>query len=229
MKESCQTRVGHRCFETSAIVAVLGISAVLAWRIMAAAHDFAAWATVASAIVLGYLLSDLVSGFVHWLADRFGSPETPIFGANFVRPFREHHEDPLVITRHDFIETNGNNCIVSLPVLVLALLLPLPDGSYWRLFGVGLALSLSLFAFATNQIHKWAHMEQVPAVVRVLQQAHLILSPQHHDLHHSAPFETHYCITTGWLDLPLEKLKVFDALEQAVRRAQTASVRALRH
>jgi ubiquitin-conjugating enzyme E2 variant len=70
----------------------------------------------------------------------------------------------------------------------------------------------------TNQIHKWSHLdeERIPATVRALQRLHLVLPPAHHRRHHTAPFDTYYCITTGWLNWPLARLGFFRHLERAV-------------
>ena len=171
---------------------------------------------VLTAVLVGYLAADLVSGLVHWAADTWGSPDLPILGPMVLGPFREHHRDQLAITRHDFVETNGNNCLISLPVLGLALwLVPEVHGS-GNLFLSSFLGALVFWVLLTNQFHKWAHLPAPPPLVAFLQRWHLILPPAHHQLHHTRPFTSHYCITTGWLNRPLNWARFFRVLEWCI-------------
>jgi ubiquitin-conjugating enzyme E2 variant len=208
----------HRMLEVVSIAAASALAAGLAGRIWIHTKGRAAWMVVVASAVTGYLLSDIVSGVVHWLADRFGTVKTPLVGANFIRVFREHHLDPEDITRHDFIETNGHNCFVSFPALAMTYAFPAPQGRLWLLFALALVLFLCLAIFGTNQFHKWAHMTRPPVLARMLQRAHLILPQAHHKLHHTPPFNTHYCITTGWFNALFRRLRVFERLERGLAR-----------
>jgi plasmanylethanolamine desaturase len=176
------------------------------------------WLVVLVAIA-GYLAADLASGIVHFLADNFGSPDTPFLGQGFVLPFRQHHVDPLGITRHGFFAANGNNALVCLPVLIpVVAFVPVTTSTVG--YASGVFTFVMLFAvFLTNQTHKWAHMEVVPRPIRWLQDAGIILSKSHHDIHHKSPFNTHYCITVGAWNSLFERLGLFDRLERLLRRS----------
>jgi len=75
-----------------------------------------------------------------------------------------------------------------------------------------------LWVMFTNQIHKWAHTKNPPQWVIVLQKYKLFLSPQHHRIHHTPPFESQYCITTGWLNGLLNRINFFRVLETVITR-----------
>lgn len=209
----------HRILEISSIavflagIVCLGIRASL---VMTGALDLL-WLSLAA--LVGYLGADFISGVAHWAGDTLGDESTPIIGQNFVRPFRDHHADEKGITRHDFVETNGNNCIVSLPaVLLLMFFMPKTPG-WW--FYAALAMGFcAWFLFCTNQFHKWAHADQAPAAVRTLQRWGLILSPQHHAIHHAAPHDKYYCITVGWMNPVLYRLRFFRLCEALVARVR---------
>jgi TMEM189-like protein len=171
---------------------------------------------VLTAALLGYLAADLVSGLVHWAADTWGSPDLPVIGPLVLGPFREHHRDPLAITRHDFVETNGNNCLISLPVLGVALWLSPGADRSGNLFLSSFLGTLVFWVLLTNQFHKWAHLPAPPPPIAFLQRWHLVLPPAHHQLHHTRPFTSHYCITTGWLNWPLNWMRFFPMLEWSI-------------
>lgn len=196
------------------------VCGALAFRLCSAPADGASLLAMAAGALLGYLVADVVSGIVHWFCDTFFHDDTPLIGRAFIQPFREHHVDPLAITRHDFFEVNGNTCLALLPVVTLVLLVgqPRPGEAVPALFAQTVALAFALATFATNQFHKWAHQEQPAAAVRWLQRTGLILSPAHHRSHHCRSYRQAFCITAGWLDPVLDRARVFERIERAVRR-----------
>lgn len=180
----------------------------------------ATWHKIMVAAFAGIITADFASGMVHWAADTWGSVEFPIIGKNFIRPFREHHIDPTAITRHDFIEVNGDNFMLVLykmsVILYQQCCLPTEElAKYyvWHWYWLLLAVYVSM----TNQIHKWSHTYfGLPKWVELLQRIRLILPRKHHRVHHTAPHDCYYCITTGWLNWPLDKVGFWRRLEWAI-------------
>ncbi len=168
--------------------------------------------------ILAYLTADFFSGFVHFLADNFGSAETPIIGPNFVGAFREHHVDPKGITTHNFVDTNGNNCLVSLPPMLLVWLAVPTETTLLGYLFAAFFLALCFGVFLTNQFHKWAHMEEPPRAAAWLQRRGLILSQEHHEVHHESPYDTYYCITVGVWNPLLDQTRFYERTERLLRR-----------
>ncbi len=92
----------------------------------------------------------------------------------------------------------------------------LPE-SGWLAFAVVWIALMAAATVATNQFHKWAHQESPSSFARWLQRTRLILEPSHHRVHHTDPFDMHYCITNGWLNPLLNRLKFFRRLEATLR------------
>jgi hypothetical protein len=124
------------------------------------------------------------------------------------------------MTHHDYVETNGANCLVAVPFAAAAALIPLTAGG-WEAAGLFAQLSITsmnLWVMMTNQFHKWSHMEpsELGPLLPLLQRTRLILEPRHHQRHHTPPFTTYYCITHGWLNWPLHRLRFYRRLERLV-------------
>jgi ubiquitin-conjugating enzyme E2 variant len=143
-------------------------------------------------LAAGYAAADVASGITHWFADNFFAEDTPILGPLLIYPFRDHHRDPLAITRHSLVELLGNSALALLPVLLLPI-------------SAALLLSFSSALLVTNLLHRWAHAAQPPSPIRRLQRLRLILSPESHQLHHISG-DRAYCVTSGWMNPLLDRL-----------------------
>jgi ubiquitin-conjugating enzyme E2 variant len=196
--------------EGSAVAACALLALPIARRLAALPFGPAGLLGLLLAVIAGYLLADLLSGLVHWFCDCFFEEHTPLIGRVLISPFREHHRDPLAMTRHGFLELTGNSCLGLAPVLALAGRWPL---SVWL---DALVLSLAVGVVATNLLHKWAHAATVPAPVRWLQRRRLVLRPRAHAVHHRPGYAGAYCVTTGWMNALTDGLRLFDALGHAL-------------
>jgi ubiquitin-conjugating enzyme E2 variant len=196
----------HRVFEVISVGTFVVFAGALSWRVTTEVADRVSWpigTLIAVLVLAAYAVADLASGIVHFLLDNFGSPETPVIGQKFVKPFRDHHTDPMAMTRGDFIAVNADNVFICLPVIVPAFFF-LDTGRhlYAGVFIVGLVAGVIM----TNQLHKWAHMPVVPRLVAVAQRRGFVLSKQHHSVHHSGEYDRNYCITWGHLDTLLNRV-----------------------
>jgi plasmanylethanolamine desaturase len=209
----------HRAVEIVCISAVFLLLIAFALQIARTVQTPSGWVNLVITGLVGYVATDLFSGVVHWAGDTLGDERLPLVGSGFIRPFREHHVDPRGITRHDFVETNGNNCIVILgPLAIAFVVMPAAEG-FW-FFTASFVAFMSLFTVATNQFHKWAHAEQPPRIARLLQRLGLVLPPQHHDVHHTRPHDSQYCITVGWMNPVLNWMRFFRVAEWLIARVR---------
>lgn len=197
-------------FELAVTVACALLLLSIATRVVPLAGEPAAWPGLVAVAVLAWLAADLVSGLVHWLCDTFFAEDTPLVGRAVIGPFREHHRDPLAITRRGFTAVNGANCAVVLPVLALA---AWGEPSLRHAF----VLVFGLVVCLTNQFHKWAHAPQVPRAAAWLQRLRLIVPPAHHARHHQRGTEA-FCVASGWCNPLLDDSAVFARIERAIRR-----------
>lgn len=167
---------------------------------------------------LGLLASDFTSGMFHWFFDNYGSPATPVFGQT-IELFRVHHALPEDICKSNFTFTVGHISLWAVPLVasdLLAFVWGQPPLLYsaWTVF----FSTANLFLIYTNQFHKWAHLPVKPRWMQWLQERRIILNTDHHQVHHTPPFETYYCITTGWMNPLLYNLRFFPRLEALLEK-----------
>ncbi len=160
---------------------------------------------------IGYLLicwlaADFMSGFWHWLEDRYFNTEWPIIGKYIAKPNQLHHNQPLEFTRSNYWHRNYTAVLPALVVCLVAIV-----QEWWQLALICLMVSQA------NEIHAWAH-QRCHWFIRMFQETGVIQSPVHHGQHHHDPFEVKYCVMTDWLNPFLDNIGFWRGAEYLLSR-----------
>lgn len=166
-------------------------------------------AAVFGQILLGWLIADLISGFLHWLEDNHGREDWPLIGPLVIAPNRLHHADPGAFARGStFLSRNGTGAAASLIL----------GGTALAVFGPSLILAVAVLGgCVANEVHLFAHRPaQAPCWARQLQRLGLLQSMRHHAAHHRAPNQKAYCVLTNWLNPALDRIAIWHKLDQLI-------------
>ena len=167
-------------------------------------------------IIAALLLSDAISGAIHFALDQLdvtaaSTENLPELLVRAAALFQEHHQDPLNVCRRSELDVFGDGALGA-AASTLPFLASLP------LHNCRCAVLTMLLAGSFSQvIHRHAHLRThlLPrsGVLDLLQDCGVLLRSDEHRAHHLDP-SRHFCIINGWAN------GAFDAALRAVGQEQ---------
>ena len=153
------------------------------------------------------LLTDLITGTVHWWEDAYGNPNWKVLGKLVVIPNLEHHEKP-----RKFLKDSSWSRI-RLSLIIATILLA---GAYFLNVLVWEVVFVLIYASFANELHAISHRtkKENGRLIGWLQWIGLIQSKRMHGLHHTSPYNVNYCVMTCYLNPMLNKLGYWEKIER---------------
>jgi Lipid desaturase domain len=160
-------------------------------------------------ILVTWLVTDFVSGFVHWLEDSYGHPHIPVIGRYVTKPDLLHHCNPRKFVTNSWFSSSD----LLLVLCSFSLLGALAIGRLGPMVFLGALLGVN-----ANQIHKWCHRTEREngALIVALQRLRLVQTPQQHHAHHLGNKDAAYCVLTGFLNPLLDRSRFWRSLEWVI-------------
>lgn len=160
-----------------------------------------AW--VAIQIICAWLAADFLSGFWHWVEDRYFDTTWPVIGEHIAKPNLLHHSQPAAFLHQGYFSRNWTTI---LPAAIAAAIA-------WYLSAPWAVVLTFVFVSQANEIHAWAHQRSQYRIIRGLQEIGLLQSMRHHGGHHTSPYNIRYCVMSDWINWALDRSRFWYAIE----------------
>lgn len=210
-----------RCSRGQAVSTWVGAglnAALVVWSVawlFGARESSPSWPAIAGVVVASLFVADLFTGLIHWMTDTWFDE---VVLTRVVSIAREHHIYPHHILGYGFRDyvgyTSWPAVVVIGPVLLWLLLASTPSPFVYGfvLFSAGIC-AISFFG---THFHRFGHRRSRNPLVRFLQRAHLLISPEYHALHHGGTHTTHYCVVNGWANVVCDAIGFWRGLELVI-------------
>ena len=160
-------------------------------------------------IIILTLIADIITGFVHFLLDQYGSPQSRFF-KNAIKINLSHHDNPRLMMERTYWDLTKDSWKIAFFVMPLSIIF----------FGFNWEIAYVLILGAnTNIIHRWSHSKKAekPLLITYLQKWKVLQSKHQHGKHHKKPFDTYFCIITNFWNPILEKIYFWEGVIRFLR------------
>ena len=169
---------------------------------------------IASEIILGFILADIVTGTFHWFEDTYLSYciNLPIL-SSIAKDNELHHYFPRGMLAYSYME----HLTYTLPggifiVIMIYLLNPKLLFKYKFFF-----ITFFIFFSLANLFHRLAHMRECEKniIINKIQDTGLLCSHEHHKIHHINNQEK-YCVICEYTNYMLDNVNYWRNLENLI-------------
>lgn len=152
------------------------------------------------------LISDFVTGVVHWWEDAYGNPDWKFWGKIIVIPNIEHHQYPRKFLKRSFFSRVKLSIMIAIAIGCLV--------SLFGHFNWEIAFILAYTSLA-NEFHAISHRsdKENGTLIVILQKIGIVQSRKMHGHHHQSPYNINYCVLTNYLNPILNTIRLWDGIE----------------
>lgn len=160
-------------------------------------------------ILVLILVSDFVTGIVHWWEDAYGNPDWKLLGKAIVIPNIEHHQYPRKFLKRSFISRVKISFFFAFIIGCLTAI-------FWQLKWEH--IFILVYSSLANEFHAISHRsdKENGILIGLFQKIGIIQSRKMHGHHHQSPYNVNYCVLTNYLNPILNTIHFWDGIEKLI-------------